>query len=190
MKIMIDTNVIISSLLKQGSLPDIVLNYVCNSHSLILCDHIINECYIVAKRRFPNMINVLDDLFAQMRYELVAAPSFPLQPEQHPSRLLLDESTQLQFDQDPEKMTASQAAFLQEFPLIRAGVLDLRKQFLPSGDNSRVFSGLDVSNIDWPWSPYSARMSSARCTHSAPWAIRWFVPSLWEEVTGPGVFVM
>ena len=27
MKIMIDTNVIISSLLKQGSVPDIVLNY-------------------------------------------------------------------------------------------------------------------------------------------------------------------
>ena len=74
MKIMIDTNVIISALLKQGSVPDMVLNYVCNNHSLILCDHIINECYIVAKRRFPNMINVLDDLFAQMRYELVAAP--------------------------------------------------------------------------------------------------------------------
>lgn len=40
MKIMIDTNVIISSLLKQGSVPDIVLNYVCNNHDLILCDHI------------------------------------------------------------------------------------------------------------------------------------------------------
>lgn len=74
MKIMIDTNVIISSLLKQGSVPDIVLNYVCNNHDLILCDYIINECYTVAKRRFPNKIDVLDDLFAQMRYELVAAP--------------------------------------------------------------------------------------------------------------------
>ena len=74
MKIMIDTNVIISSLLKQGSVPDIVLNYVCNYHNLILCDHIINECYTVAKRRFPNKIDVLDDLFAKMRYELVAAP--------------------------------------------------------------------------------------------------------------------
>ncbi len=74
MKIMIDTNVFISSLLKQGSVPDIVLNYVCNNHNLILCDHIISECYTVARRRFPNKIDVLDDLFAQMRYELVAAP--------------------------------------------------------------------------------------------------------------------
>lgn len=74
MKIMIDTNVIVSSLLKQGSVPDIVLTYVCKNHDLILCDHIISECYTVAKRRFPNKIDVLDDLFAQMRYELVAAP--------------------------------------------------------------------------------------------------------------------
>jgi len=74
MKIMIDTNVIISSLLKQGSVSDIVLNYVCNNHNLIFCDHIISECYTVAKRRFPDKIDVLDDLFAQMRYELVAAP--------------------------------------------------------------------------------------------------------------------
>jgi len=56
-----------------------------------------------------------------------------LQPEQHPSRLLLDESTQLQFDRDPKKGPASHTAFLQEFPLIRAGVLDLGKQFLLFG---------------------------------------------------------
>ncbi len=74
MRIMIDTNVIISSLIKQGSVPDIVLNHVCHNHDLILCDHIINECYTVVKRRFPNKIDVLDDLFAQMKYELLAAP--------------------------------------------------------------------------------------------------------------------
>jgi len=55
MKIMIDTNVIISSLLKQGSVPDIVLNYVCNNHDLILCDHIINECYTVARLKKPHV---------------------------------------------------------------------------------------------------------------------------------------
>jgi len=41
---------------------------------LILCDYIISESYDVAKRRFPNKIDVLDDLFAQLRYELVPAP--------------------------------------------------------------------------------------------------------------------
>jgi len=74
MRIMIDTNVVISALLKQGSVPDIVLHDVCENHELILCDHIISEIYAVAKRRFPNMIEVLDDLFAQLQYELVPAP--------------------------------------------------------------------------------------------------------------------
>lgn len=74
MRIMIDTNVVISALLKQGSVPDIVLNDVCENHDLILCDLIVSESYDVAKRRFPNKIDVLDDLFAQMRYDLVPAP--------------------------------------------------------------------------------------------------------------------
>jgi predicted nucleic acid-binding protein len=71
---MIDTNVVISAILKQGSVPDIVLNDVCENHDLILCDYIISESYDVAKRRFPDKIDVLDDLFAQLRYGLVPAP--------------------------------------------------------------------------------------------------------------------
>lgn len=74
MRIMMDTNVVISAVLKRGSVPDIVLNDVCENHELILCDHIIGECYEVAKRRFPREIDVLDDLFAKLRYELVSAP--------------------------------------------------------------------------------------------------------------------
>lgn len=74
MRIMIDTNVIISAMLKEGSTPDIVLNYVCENHELILCDHIINECYDVANRRFPLKLVVLDNLLARLRYELVPAP--------------------------------------------------------------------------------------------------------------------
>jgi len=75
MRIMIDTNVLISAILKQGAVPDIVLHDVCENHELILCDHIISESYDVAKRRFPSKIDALDDLFAKLRYELVPAPS-------------------------------------------------------------------------------------------------------------------
>ncbi len=74
MRIMIDTNVVISALLKQGSVPDTVLNEVCENHELILCDQIISESYDVARRRFPNKIAALDDLFAHLRYDLVPAP--------------------------------------------------------------------------------------------------------------------
>ena len=74
MRVMVDTNVIISAILKEGSLPDLVMNEVCKNHELILCDYIISESYEVAKRRFPLKIQVLDKLFAKLRYELVPAP--------------------------------------------------------------------------------------------------------------------
>lgn len=72
---MVDTNVVISDLLKQGSVPDIVLNDVCENHDLILCDQIISESYTIARRRFPNRVDVLESLFAKLRYELISAPS-------------------------------------------------------------------------------------------------------------------
>jgi putative PIN family toxin of toxin-antitoxin system len=74
MRVMVDTNVFISAILKVGSTPDIVLTDVCKNHELVLCDTIILECYTVAKRRFPQQIQVLDKLFAKLRYELVFAP--------------------------------------------------------------------------------------------------------------------
>ena len=45
MRVMVDTNVIISAILKEGSLPDRVLNEVCENYELILCDYIINESW-------------------------------------------------------------------------------------------------------------------------------------------------
>lgn len=74
MRVMVDTNVIISAILKDGSLPDLVLSEVCENHELILCDYIISESYDVAKRRFPMKIPVLDKLFAKLCYELVPVP--------------------------------------------------------------------------------------------------------------------
>ena len=74
MRIMADTNVIISAILKEGSICDEILNDICENHELILCDYIINESYDVAKRKFPSKTYVLDKLFAKLRYELIPAP--------------------------------------------------------------------------------------------------------------------
>ncbi|MFZ3386882.1 MAG: hypothetical protein WA120_06880 [Candidatus Hydromicrobium sp.] len=43
MRVMVDTNVIISAILNEDSLSDTVLNEVCENHELILCDYIISE---------------------------------------------------------------------------------------------------------------------------------------------------
>ena len=55
-RVMVDTNVIISAILKEGSLPDLVLHKVCENHELVLCDYIVIESYDVAKRQL-NTIN-------------------------------------------------------------------------------------------------------------------------------------
>lgn len=71
---MIDTNVFLSAVLKSGSTPDLVLTHVCEKHDLVLCDHIINECYDVATRKFPGKIKAFDNLFKHLRFELIPAP--------------------------------------------------------------------------------------------------------------------
>ena len=74
MRIMIDSNVIVSAAYNPISKPAYVLNHVCENHDFILCDHIIAECYDVVERKFPHHLSVLDNLFAKLGYELVSTP--------------------------------------------------------------------------------------------------------------------
>jgi len=74
MRIMIDTNVIISAVYNQKSKPAQVLHHVCENHEFVLCDYIVAECYDVIMRKFPHHAIVFDRLLASLGYELVAAP--------------------------------------------------------------------------------------------------------------------
>ena len=64
MKIMVDTNVILSAVIKRGSVPDCALRYVCGHHEMVLCDYIVHECYEVIERRFSQLTKSLDELLA------------------------------------------------------------------------------------------------------------------------------
>jgi len=74
MRIMIDTNVIVSAVYNPRSKPASVLQHVCENHELVLCDYIIAECYDVIMKKFPHHVKVFDKLLAQLGYQLVAAP--------------------------------------------------------------------------------------------------------------------
>jgi len=74
MRVMIDTNVIVSAVYNPKSKPADALGHVCENHDLVLCDHIIAECYDVVTRKFPQHLPYLDHLFISLGYELVAAP--------------------------------------------------------------------------------------------------------------------
>ena len=74
MRIMVDSNVIVSAVYNPKSKPANALSHVCENHDLVLCDHIVSECYDVVKRKFPQHLPYMDKLFVSLGYELVAAP--------------------------------------------------------------------------------------------------------------------
>jgi len=71
-KVLIDSNVIISAVYNPSSKPAHAVRDVCENHELLLCEHILEECYGVIGCKFPQHIPVLDELFATLRYTLVA----------------------------------------------------------------------------------------------------------------------
>ncbi|MDR3176995.1 MAG: putative toxin-antitoxin system toxin component, PIN family [Desulfovibrio sp.] len=77
MRVMADTNVLISALLFPASLPAKVLLHIASNHNLILCDHIVAEIRDVISRKRPDLLGDFDVLLAQLAYDLVIAPKEP-----------------------------------------------------------------------------------------------------------------
>jgi putative PIN family toxin of toxin-antitoxin system len=71
---MIDSNVLVSAVYNPNSKPARAVRNVCENHELMLCDHIVAECYDVMGRKFPQHTPVLDKLLTSLGYSLVVAP--------------------------------------------------------------------------------------------------------------------
>ena len=74
MRVMTDTNVIISALLFPASLPAKVLLHITGNHDLVLCDHIVTEIRDVVRRKRPDLLGQVDLFLKQLPHELIAAP--------------------------------------------------------------------------------------------------------------------
>ena len=74
MRVMIDTNVLISAVYNPNSKPAHAVRNVCENHELLLCDQIVAECYDVVERKFLQHIPVLDKLLTSLGYSFVVAP--------------------------------------------------------------------------------------------------------------------
>ena len=53
MRIMLDTNVLISALLFPGTKMDAMMNYIFTNHQLVLSSYVVDELKRVVKRKFP-----------------------------------------------------------------------------------------------------------------------------------------
>lgn len=77
MKILADTNILISALLWPNSKPAAALLHAARYHELVLCDRNIFELRDVLKRKAPQVLVDVDVFLAELAYDLVPAPEYP-----------------------------------------------------------------------------------------------------------------
>ena len=77
MKILADTNILISALLWPNSKPAAALLHAARYHELVLCDRNIFELRDVLGRKAPQALADVDVFLAELAYDLVPAPEYP-----------------------------------------------------------------------------------------------------------------
>lgn len=82
-RVLVDTNVVISALLFPNSTPARALALVLDEHRLVLTDWIIDELHEVVGRKRPDLLAALDSFLDDIDYEL-ASPGDPSVPISDP----------------------------------------------------------------------------------------------------------
>lgn len=74
MRIMLDTNVILSALLFPSENMTHLIETVAVKNTMVLSSYVIEELYRVIDCKFPTKAKVIDELLFQMSYEFVYTP--------------------------------------------------------------------------------------------------------------------
>ena len=74
MRIMLDTNILISMLLFPSVQFRKILDYITRNHKLVLSSFIIDELTAVVARKFPKKRYAIDSFLSDLSYELVYTP--------------------------------------------------------------------------------------------------------------------
>jgi len=83
-RVLVDTNVVISTLLFPNSTPARALTLVLDEHRLVLTDWIIDELHEVVGRKRPDLLPALEAFLTGIDYEL-ASPGDPSVPISDPN---------------------------------------------------------------------------------------------------------
>ena len=70
MRIMADTNVIVSAVLNQKSMSALALSIAMREHTLIICTYVLEELQSVFLRKFPDRISVLESFLSKLAFEI------------------------------------------------------------------------------------------------------------------------
>ena len=74
MRVMLDTNVLLSALLFPGDRMDRLMRCIFEEHRLVLSSFVVDELHSVVERKFPTKTQAVDTLLSAMSYELVYTP--------------------------------------------------------------------------------------------------------------------
>ena len=74
LRIMLDTNVLISLLLFPNHRMNAMMDTIFTHHELVLSSFVVDELKAVVRRKFPSKIQVVDKMLSKMSYELVYTP--------------------------------------------------------------------------------------------------------------------
>ena len=74
MRIMIDTNILISVILFPSPNMNKLIDIIPSNHTIVLSSYIIEELKEVIKRKFPNKYEHIDRFLIELPYELVYIP--------------------------------------------------------------------------------------------------------------------
>lgn len=75
MRILVDTNILISTVLFPNSKVAKALLYITQHHDMVLCDRNLMELREVLKRKAPQCLPDAEVLLAELSYELIPAVS-------------------------------------------------------------------------------------------------------------------
>ncbi len=74
MRVMLDTNVLVSLLLFPNERMNAMMERIFSEHELILSSFVVSELKDVVQRKFPAKARVVDRLLLKMSYNLVYTP--------------------------------------------------------------------------------------------------------------------
>ena len=74
MRIMLDTNVLISMVFFPGKRFQRMMEFITSDHELVLSSFVIDELNAVAERKFPSKKSAIDHFLSQLSYEMVYTP--------------------------------------------------------------------------------------------------------------------
>ena len=75
MRIMLDTNVLISTLLFPGVKMNAMMDYIFTYHQLVLSSYVVDELKSVVRKKFPGKEFAINKLLMMMSFEFVYTPS-------------------------------------------------------------------------------------------------------------------